>query len=370
MKETESKKIGKFIAELPRAVKIFYALGIISIFLFCAYIISEPFADFFNRYVSSTIRFMLAKLTDVIPFSLAELLVLFAPAALIAAVLWAASRFSSSWRQVGVFCASLLSVISLLFSVFIFSFVSGYHGAPLERKLGIERRDSTTEELYYTAEKVLSFVNAEAENVIYRADGFSIMPYTYNDMSTKLADAFSRICGEYSFISPLRSRVKPVMLSKAMSYSHITGLYSFFTGEANINTDFPDYTIPYTAAHELAHQRGIAREDEANFIAYLVCISSDDAYIRYSGYLNMYEYLLSPLRRADTELYQKSLASLSVSVLGELRAYAAFFSKYEDSTLSDFSETVNDVYLTIQGTGGTASYGMVVDLTVGYYRDR
>ena len=75
------------------------------------------------------------------------------------------------------------------------------------------------------------------------------MPYSYRELNDKLLDAYDVICDEYSFVQRLDSNLKPVMLSDAMSYTHITGVYSFFTGEANINVAFPDYTIHYTAAH-------------------------------------------------------------------------------------------------------------------------
>jgi hypothetical protein len=153
-----------------------------------------------------------------------------------------------------------------------------------------------------------------------------------------------------------------------MSYTHITGVYTFFTGEANINVAFPDYTLPYTAAHELAHQRGIAREDEANFLAFLVCIGSEDAYIRYSAYVNLYEYVASALASADRTLYAKAASTLPTLAVTEQRAYANFFEKYRDSTASEVSETVNNTFLVIHGTEGTKSYGMVVDLCVAYYK--
>jgi hypothetical protein len=126
--------------------------------------------------------------------------------------------------------------------------------------------------------------------------------------------------------------------------------------------------VPYTAAHELAHQRGVAREDEANFVAYLVCIESDDAYIRYSAYLNLYEYVASALYKASPELYTKVQTSLDKRVRYEMKAYSEFFEQYRDSVASEISGVVNDTYLTIQGTPGTASYGMVVDLAVAYYK--
>ena len=193
------------------------------------------------------------------------------------------------------------------------------------------------------------------------------MPYTLDEMNDRLIDAYDRICERYSFVQRLDSRLKPVMLSEAMSYTHITGVYSFFTGEANINVAFPDYTIPYTAAHELAHQRGIAREDEANFMAFLVCMSSEDAYIRYSGYLSLYEYVASALYSASPQHYQQVASSLIPEVRGEMAAFSAFFDRYRDSVASEITETVNDTFLTMHGTEGVRSYGMVVDLAVAYY---
>jgi hypothetical protein len=154
-----------------------------------------------------------------------------------------------------------------------------------------------------------------------------------------------------------------------MTYTHISGVYTFFTGEANLNTNGPDYSLVYTTAHELAHQRGIAREGEANFIAFLVCIRCDDPYIKYSGYLNMYEYVTNALYSADYERFSKARALLNTEVKEELSAYNAFFKTYANSTASKVSGTVNNSFLQSQGTPGTKSYGMVVDLAVAYYRD-
>ena len=183
--------------------------------------------------------------------------------------------------------------------------------------------------------------------------------------------AYDKTSLKYDFIDNFHSRVKPVMLSEPMSYTHITGVYTFFTGEANININFPDYTIPYTAAHELAHQRGIAREDEANFVAFLVCMESDDAYIRYSGALNLYEYVVSALYSADKELYKENYVKQSKAIIAERIAYSEFFEKYRENTVADISEATNNAYLQSQGAPqGTRSYGMVVDLAVAYYRNK
>ena len=356
---------------LPRFVLIFYGIAALSAILGVIFLCSERFADFFNRYISSCLRGILAHLTSPIPFSLAELLLLLLPLIVVALASLGIRNYSDCWKDVGIYCGAILSVVALVFSIFSVGFAPAYRGPTLDQKLGIERRDVSAEELYSTAMILSSELDLAAEKIVYaKGTDFSVMPYGYSELSDRLNDAYALACDDYAFLPRLRSRVKPVMLSRAMSYTHITGVYTFFTGEANLNVDFPDYTLPFTAAHELSHQRGVAREDEANFMAFLVCLRSEDAYIRYSGYLNLYEYVASALYSASPELYWDVYATLPGCVRAEMSAYSDFFDQYRDSVASEVTEVVNNTFLTIQGTEGTKSYGMVVDLAVAYYRDR
>ena len=352
---------------LPLFSKIAFICAGASVLLFFGFILSERFADFFNRYVSSVFRALLANITDILPFSLAEWILIMLPVALVFVLMYAFRYFSDSWHDTLIFCAAILSVFALLFSCFTLTFAAAYRGSRLDKKLGIERRDVSAEELYECALILAERVNEQSALVAFEYGGFSLMPYGYGEMNDELIEAYGKAADKYDFLQRLDSDLKPVMLSELMSYTHITGVYSFFTGEANINVAFPDYTIPYTAAHELAHQRGIAREDEANFMAFLVCLESDDPYIRYSAYLNLYEYVANALYSASPTLWSEVHSTLTASVKYEMRAYSEFYDKYRDSVAGDVSEVVNNTFLTIQGTEGTRSYGMVVDLAVAYY---
>ncbi|MBQ9086734.1 MAG: DUF3810 domain-containing protein [Clostridia bacterium] len=362
-------KKGERPLRFPRFALVFYGIAVLSACLYAAFLCSTAFSDWFNRHVSSLLRALLAHLTNWIPFSLGEFLVIMLLPVAIVLVCFGIRRYADSWRGVGIFCGSLLSVAALVFSLFTVGFAPAYRGSSLDKKLGIDRRDVSAEELYETALILSEQVTAEKERISYSSvTRFSIMPYNYAEMNDKLLEAYDRVCDQYDFVQRLNSRLKPVMLSEAMSYTHITGVYSFFTGEANINVAFPDYTVPYTAAHELSHQRGIAREDEANFMAFLVCLESEDPYIRYSGYLNLLEYVLSALSSASPEGYRQVYAALPGEVLGEMAAFSSFFEQYRHSVASEVSETVNNTFLVMHGTEGTKSYGMVVDLAVAYYR--
>lgn len=353
---------------LPPVCLVLYGLAAVSLVLYLVMMNSVAFSDWFNGTVSAALRSLFAVLTNWIPFSLGEAVILLSPLILFLVLRHAVKRRCGSWRAAFAYIGILLSAVVTLFSVFTLNFAAGYRGSTLDQKLELDRQKVSAQELYDTAEILIENINRETASVDFGEGGFSSMPYSLNDMNDRLAAAYHLFSDEHDFIAHVDSRVKPVLVSEVMSYMHITGVYSFFTGEANINVNFPDYTIPYTAAHELAHQRGIAREDEANFIAFLVCIGSDDSYIRYCGYLNAYEYVASALYRADKELYYKASAHLNSEVKAEMAAYNEFYDKYRESTVSEVSGTINNSYLQSQGTPGTVSYGMVVDLTVAYYK--
>ena len=356
---------------LPRASKIIFLLTAASALLYLAFVISPDFADGFNRSVGTAFRFLLAKLTGWLPFSLAELCIVLIPLAAVVLVVIAYRHYCDSWKNTLVYIGIILSIVCSFLNLFVWTFAAGYHGHTLDQKLGLERKPVSAEELADTAEILAAELVELSDKITYMPSGASVMPYSVSEMNDKLIDAYDRLCEKHDFLDGFSSRLKPVMLSEPMSYTHITGIYTFFTGEANINVNFPDYTIPYTAAHELAHQRGIAREDEANFVAFLVCLESDDPYIRYSGILGTYEFVMSALYSADYERYSEIWHTVPQQIHGEQAAYSAFFEKYRDNLAATVSDATNDAYLKGQGASeGSRSYSMVVDLAVAYYRKK
>ena len=352
----------------PLFAIILYGIAVVSLILYIVMANHAGFADWFNGSIGAAVRSTLSILTSWIPFSVGEATILLIPLGLFLILRLAVRRYCVSWKASFIYVGVLLSLAATLFSVFTLGFAAGYRGSTLDQKLEMERAPVSAQELYDTAVILIDNVNELTDEVGFGEDRFSVMPYNLRQMNRHLNTAYREISPRYSFITHVDSQVKPVLLSEVMSHMHITGVYSFFTGEANLNVNFPDYTLPYTAAHEMAHQRGIAREDEANFMAFLVCIASDDPYIRYSGYLNAYEYVASALYRASPDLYYKAAGRLSDSVKGEMAAYNDFYDQYRDTTAGQVSGAINNSYLQSQGTPGTVSYGMVVDLTVAYYK--
>lgn len=361
----------KLRSALPLYFIIICLAALLSLSVHLLSFLITPFADFINSYPAAALRAILALITSIIPFSIAETMIILLPAIFIfiCILLFVFARRNDQKRLKSILIA-LISVLLSVYILFVFTLGTSYHTKGLDEKMGLERRPISTAELESTCYTLAEGINSVANEIEIEKDSSSSLPYSYRELCKKLDSAYDKVSAEYSFISSFPSYTKRIMLSEPMTYTHISGVYSFFTGEANVNVNYPDYILPFTVAHEMAHQRGIAREDEANFVAFLVCIASDDAYIKYSGYTQVFEYAASALYSADKNVYFDMLDTVSEKYIYEALAYNDFMDTYKDSTISNVSSSVNDAFQQMQGqSAGIKSYGLVVDLAAAYFRD-
>ena len=192
---------------------------------------------------------------------------------------------------------------------------------------------------------------------------------TIYELSDYVADAMSELGDEYPVLDGYYGAPKPVFLSSLMSYTEITGIFFPYTMEANVNVDIPDYSIPSTMLHELAHLRGFMREDEANYIAYLAGVKSNNADINYSSTMLALIISGNALYRENSDMYFEIRDLYSEEVLRDIRANSAYWQKYEDTVISTVSNKINDTYLKANNqTDGVKSYGRMLDLLLAKYR--
>jgi hypothetical protein len=163
---------------------------------------------------------------------------------------------------------------------------------------------------------------------------------------------------------------KPVYFSSLMSRLGLSGFYMPFTGEPNFNAAQPDFDLPYVIAHEQAHQRGFAHEDEASFIAFLVCVNSTNPYLRYSGYLHALNVIGASAASGDAEYYKSLFERIGEGPRKDLQARAAFWARYAGRARI-VAARVNDSYLKANRIpSGTRSYSEDIALIIGYYLKR
>ncbi len=147
-----------------------------------------------------------------------------------------------------------------------------------------------------------------------------------------------------------------------------SGYYNPFSGEAQVNTTIPRFVQPFTTCHEIGHQLGYAKEEEANFCGFLATKSSKDPAFRYSVYVDLYLYSASALYALDSTAFIPYRESLHPDVRQDLRDLSAFYRKYQnpfEPLIHAFMETILKANRQPQGIN---SYDEVVGLAIAYYR--
>lgn len=160
---------------------------------------------------------------------------------------------------------------------------------------------------------------------------------------------------------------KPAFYSRLMSAAGFTGYLCPLVGETTLNVDAPTVFLPVTIAHEFAHQRGVAAEQEANYFGVLAAVSSEDPVWRYSGWLFGYLHLSNALHGVDPERSAASYAALCGTARRHMEENNAYWASWEGPAQAT-GEKVYTAFL--QGYGqelGMRSYGACVDLLVREY---
>ena len=207
-----------------------------------------------------------------------------------------------------------------------------------------------------------------AEEVERDADGTYIADR--DSVLDRAAEVFEGAAEDFPFLEGAALRPKPIHFSRIMSYLDFTGFFFPMTGEANLNMDSPAFLLPSTSQHEIAHQRGVAAEQECNFVAVLACLESEYADFRYAGAALAYIYLGNALAGVDYETYGEIYYSLSENVRADLKAQSAYWDQFRESAAQKASNTVYDSFLKSNGQElGMQSYGACVNLLVHYYID-
>lgn len=342
--------------------------AVIFVFAFSALLLSQgsyAAADFINDYISQPFRMIMAQMGDVFSFSLFEVVVLCIPV-FIAIVIVKTVCHINDREAMGRLVVNLAAIVLLIYSGHLIALGIAHNTTPLSRKMSLEEVDVTEDRLVTALIDVRDEINALASDVSRDDSGVFVHGYSYSQVSEKICEYYNSFASEYDLPKGYSSNAKGVRAGEVMSYLGISGIYTYVTGEANVNTLYPDYVTLFTTAHEKSHQRGILRENEANFVAYILLSSSDDSAFRYSAALNIYSYLASALYRTNKDAYNEIVSELSPLAKIDIRTANSITQKYGDTIISDISEWINDLYLESSGSGGVVSYSQVVTLVLAY----
>lgn len=343
--------------------------------------------SFYSASLGRYINLGLSTLSGLVRFSLVELVLAAFAVWFVLPAFTAAVHILRRRRRVtnAVLCGVLRTASTAGAVVTIFYLLWGFNYArpDLATRMGwqtLERTPSQStwstlndRELIRLCSELVDMTNFSYMEAMGTTDlGMPSMPRVpLGEMDAALDDAFVNVTNELN-LNPVfaerRGPAKPIYASHIMSALGIAGFYFPYTGEANFNRHAPHCQRPHTIAHEKAHQRGITGEDEANFLAFLVCAHSEDPYSRYSGYLFAQRQLFTELVLRDREVAMALLNRRLPGVQRDVDWLRAFWDGYRGAPRS-VSLAMNNVYLKANHVeGGLNSYHRSAQLLVLYAR--
>ena len=165
--------------------------------------------------------------------------------------------------------------------------------------------------------------------------------------------------------APEINAFKPSLFKNVMNFTGILGYYNPFTAEAQFNSQLPNTLVPFTSAHESSHQLGFAREQEANFVGYLIGINSKNLELRYSTEYFTLKSLLNYIVDEDPEFVKNALKNYSKEMKKD-RAYEKAFVLKHQGVLDDFFGFTNNLFLKSNQQEGSITYSYFIDLLLNY----
>ena len=357
---------------MKKNLKLKISIIVFALFTMILNLILKHYPKFVDRAYSTSINKvtiqLLSIITSILPFSLTEILVPLLLLILIGLFITLVTKIKSG--ELLKYFLTIIAYASLLYILFMFLWGFNYNRLPLNQIMGLEIKKASESELSGLCDNLIKKANNLRTAVQENSEGVMEISGGYKDIFSRAQKGYDRASELYKEFEGKYGQPKAIFLSKAMSYTGITGIYMPYTGEANVNVNETDMMLPATVLHEMAHQRGFAREDEANYIAYLSCSMHPDMDFQYSGVMLALIHSMNALAGKDMEAYIKLTKNYSEGVRRDLRYYSSFWKQYEGK-VEEASNKINDNYLKSNGQGdGVESYGRMVDLLIAEYRKK
>lgn len=368
MEKTAHKKSLRRLAPVRLGITL---LCLLAVALIYALRVDEGAMLWVYEHVTHPYHLFMSKLCSHFAFSAAELVYAAAILGLAAYLLWCVYRlirFPEKLWQLYRLVLTLAMAGAVFWAGLSVMWTPCYYAPGFAEQSGVDDGPLELEELETVTRWFAALASEYADEVPRDENGACTTDR--DSVLDRAAGVFEGAAELYPFLDGEALRPKPIHFSRIMSYLDFTGFFFPMTGEANLNMDSPVFLLPSTSQHEISHQRGVAMEQECNFVAVLSCLESEYADFRYAGAALAYIYLGNALAGADYEAYTEIYYSLSDTVRADFKAQSAYWDEFRDSAAQKASNTVYDSFLKSNGQElGMQSYGACVNLLVHYYID-
>ncbi len=302
-----------------------------------------------------------------VPFSVGDVLYILASVWLLIKVwkginLWRRKRLKAhlSWALFRKHLKIIL-VVYLLFDLF---WGLNYYRQGIEKQLGLKLERYSRDDLFTLTKQLHHQLNEYAA----KTDSVERLHYNTNSFSfANGAEAYKKVKDSYAFLAYSPASIKASLFTPIGHWFGFTGYYNPFSAEAQLKTDIPVFLKPFVTTHEIAHQLGYAKENEASFVGYLACKASGNTDLLYSAYFDVYrdavfQCLLSGGKGLVDSL-RKNLHPRVKEDVQDLRLYNLNHQNFVEPLMSG----AYDKYLKLNNQpNGHATYNEVVAYLIAY----
>ena len=323
----------------------------------------EKVAEWATTHISKYIVFAAGHVSSLVPFSVYEWTLILVIACGVALVVLGIIGLCKKKYFAVVKGLCIVLIVAVAFgNLYTLSAGFSYYRAPLDvpKSETVYKGEILTEIADYFADDLIS-LNEKLER---DKDGNVISPYSVKELSAKLQEEYKRLDNGYFY--SYTPKAKKLVNGWFMTSSGFSGVSFLPFGEPNINGMTPASDLPSTMAHEMAHTKGVMRENEANLTAYYLLLSSEDPYLRYCGYFSVINTLRAMIaigNNYDFALADEFTKKLPEEFVKEQSNAMNFWYDYRGpfAFLTDFLDKAgrwfNDLYLKINGAqNGEGSY--------------
>lgn len=343
-----------------------------SMFLFYSTSFIPDFIEnIFSRGINKLFIELLSFITGLVPFSIAEVglivLPILAIIIFIRGIIKIIKLKSGKLKSLLNYFINILITVSVIYFILTISWSLNYNRLSFAEIAGLDTHPVSVDVLGNLCDSLINQANSLRNSVHQNSKSIMFLPEGYSGVFNQANLGYVRAAKIYPTFSGNYGRPKSVIFSKAMSYSGIIGLYCPFTCEVNIDVDIPSYSIPSTVCHEMAHQHGFAREDEANYISYLTCNLNPNVDFQYSGTMLALINSMNAMYDHDKAKYFDLDKKISEGVKRDLHDSDLYWQRHKGPVENTIT-SLNNAYLKAnRQTDGVFSYGRMVDLLIAEY---
>ena len=332
----------------------FFVPGIFLVFiLFCSR--SPGLSEAYMQRCYPVIAAVLSSVSQIVPFSLLDLLIIAAIVAFLGGIAMMCFRKLAFRCWINIFSLSLLWIIIW----FYMAWGIGYFRPDFHTRFGIEQPKGAGD--FFEA-FVIRYI--DSLNLAYTADRH----FDAKEIDDEIERLYENMHEQLQLPFPCGvRRTKCTLTELLMTRMGVAGYFDPFFNEVQVNNFLLPADYPFTLAHEKAHQFGITSEAECNLYASVICTASNHPLIRYSGYLQTVSYLLGNLRKISPDNYREIYERIDSLVIADYRMSRERWQKALNPALSAAQSKVYDSYLkTNKQQSGIQSYSEMVGLLIAW----